>query len=97
MPAALQAPVRQSAGALHRAPSPQRAQAPPQSTSVSAPFFTPSLHAPAAGTSPAGASDDGASPPSLVITPVGGDVLRSSAHPTPSEARQTTASGHPKR
>jgi hypothetical protein len=40
----LQTLLVQSAGALHPLPGTQAVQAPPQSTSVSVPFFAPSLH-----------------------------------------------------
>jgi hypothetical protein len=38
------APLRQSSAALHPLPTPQAPQLVPQSTSVSAPFSTPSVH-----------------------------------------------------
>src|SRR4051794_23446325 len=43
-------PLRQSSATAHALPTAQPEQAPPQSTSVSAPFFTWSLHAGAAHT-----------------------------------------------
>src|SRR5262245_13751438 len=46
IPAALQAPVAQSVAARQRLPSVQRAQEPPQSTSVSSPFLIWSVHDP---------------------------------------------------